>query len=100
MLLTCNCVTRCSTETVTARDEVLDAWKQWDDSPRNPALTNQLVRAEQALGLVYGIPHQHVRSVLTAWRRAGVPRATCISAFIAGAQVVRDTKEGKGAHDY
>jgi hypothetical protein len=75
------------------RDEVLEAWKAWDDAPRVQHTTIALVRAEQSLGLVYGVPHHHVHSILTAWRRAGVPRAACISAFIAGAQALEELKQ-------
>lgn len=67
--------------------EVLDAWTAWDERPHNSEATNALVRAEQALGLVYGHPHQHVHAVLVAWRMGGrTPRGACIDAYVAGAQ--------------
>lgn len=51
------------------RDEMLEAWQEWDLAPGNKSRTDRLVDAETDYARQLGTTQAHVRDLLAALRR-------------------------------
>lgn len=71
-------------QVVTARQELLDAWANWDAHPSSEVAVSRLVGAEKVYGGRLGLDHAELRGLLAAWRRAHRDRDAALRAVEAG----------------
>lgn len=66
------------------RDEFLEAWKSWDNDPRDEKTAARMVECDRVYGQQLGLQAIHLRDLLASWRRAGRTREESLRAVEAG----------------
>ena len=54
---------------MTARDDLLEAWEQWDRHPADPRTSRRMVQAVDAAAAGLGVPAPQLRERMAAGRR-------------------------------